>query len=433
MKKILYLLGWILPFFASAAGASSDATVTTDVTAAKSSELLTKFIQKELVNLEPNNTKIDTIFQRMNKTFSTKAWENKFYTSDVREFVGTTVANTAAAVGAVGTALPIVMSAAAYWVVKGDVLMFDTIYGGNDLGKAQDTAGGFFVGIVASKSGTTVNILPVNGYNASGGRYSLPPINGSSTAINVIRIGTAYNQVDASVPPFATFPQPTENNAQRTMKQIEESLFDIDASKEVKWNIADFKMHAMLDLKREREYTLLFGQKGQTYDADGESIYTMDGITNLITKATTLNATPTDAHLNAIAKLVFSGNNGAERRFWFAGSDQMERLASIPTYAKQIEANGTETVLGLKFNKIVTNFGELMVTYVNMLDYAQWGNKGVILDMTKLVKGTRKPLVAEYLKLKESGQKNVKAVLIQETWTNFIQGADEYHAVITNA
>ena len=107
----------------------------------------------------------------------------------------------------------------------------------------------------------------------------------------------------------------------------------------------------------------------------------------------------------------------------------MANLMKVDTVLKQIEAKSTEVVYGIRFNKIETNHGVLLFKRHPLLALAGWSERGIVLDLNYIEKHTFKPMATRKLSLKESGQRNVDAVVIEET-TGLILRYPDTHAII---
>ena len=109
----------------------------------------------------------------------------------------------------------------------------------------------------------------------------------------------------------------------------------------------------------------------------------MNGITRQITKSFELDLsdmTKGNEALVALEKYAFCGNSGSETRILLGGSEFIEAVSKIKAVQKQQEAGNTEVVFGMTWNKIVSNFGTLLLAHAEIFDEYGWSDKGLILD-----------------------------------------------------
>jgi hypothetical protein len=285
-------------------------------------------------------------------------------------------------------------------------------------------------------SSDTLKVIPVNsgaGTITNGVYYGMPLIAADST---ITRIGNAKAEKDAQSAPYAIFPYKESNYAQIHMAQVEESVYQRMHKKEVEWNMDDWRLAAIYDMKRSMEFTSLFGAKKKLYDTIGDEWkYLSGGLSTFINKEVTYEYTGSGATLsNEIflgwAKDIFVGNSGSEKRFMFVGSDLMEYLGSVGTITKQIEAKQVEVVYGINFNRIETPFGVLLIKHHQLLDDVAWGKNGLVLDLNNVERHVFKPMETRELEFIKSGQKMAKGYVIDEAFCLALRYPDT-HCIIT--
>lgn len=227
----------------------------------------------------------------------------------------------------------------------------------------------------------------------------------------LLRLGNAKAETDAQTTPFALQPTPRYNFCQIHMCQVEESVVENLAKKKVAMDFSTYKEQTMWDWKRAMEYTNLFGVAAVvTNPNDGKLVYTSDGLWNQVDKAWEFDASKAfdkAAYVN-MTKYVFSDNNGSERKILFAGDDLIERMSDVSEFQQQIKPENVEVVHGIRFQRIVTNFGELLVKSHKLFRGA-FADSALVLDMSYITKDIYEPLHTKVLNLDESGQKRVMA------------------------
>jgi len=401
-------LGGMVYAVAGAATVSME-TPTTVVAASASSDLLLTNISKKITEMKPAATPLDTILRNISLTENIKAWKSEWYSSDVRG-ISTTVATSfdtsaSGTVDSTGAINTITVTDIHIFAVDDNVLV-EGINGGDDKELVLHI-------VAKNTTAKTISVIAVNGL---GDDEDLVPDIPSTTTI--IRIGNAKSQLDAQTTPYTTFPQKTYNYAQIHMAQIEEGTYLALTAKEVNWDITDYKLQALYDLRRSFELTSLFGARGYKYDPEGEDYkYFSGGIYRYATGALEYTAgAMTEKRFNEWARDIFTGNSGSDTRILFAGKDLMTDMMSVSSVVKQIEAKGTELMFGVKFNKIETSFGTLAVKHHNLFNDVGWAAKGMVLDVNNIERHVFKPMATAKIDLKGSGQKNADAYKVDEAF-----------------
>ena len=393
----------------AAAGAVTMETPDTVIAASASSELLTNTISKKITEMKPSRNPLDTILRNVNLTSKVQSWKSEWYSSDVRG-ISTTVSvsfdtSASGTVDSSGDVNTITVTDIHIFAVDDNVLV-QGINGGDDKELVLHI-------VAKNTSAKTISVIAVNGL---GDDEDLVPDIPSTTTI--IRIGNAKNENDAQTTPYTTFPQKTYNYCQIHMAQIEEGAYLALHAKEVNWDVTDYRMQALYDMRRSFELTSLFGARGYKYDPEGEDWkYFSGGIYRYADGSIEYTSGAlTDKTFNSWARDIFTGNAGSDTRILFAGKTLMNEMASVSSVQKQIEAKGTEMKFGVKFNMIETNFGTLAVKHHDLFNDVGWDAKGMVLDVNNIERHVFKPMAVTKLDLKGSGQKNADAWKIDEAF-----------------
>lgn len=402
------------------ATAVTQQTATTDVTKTKSSTLLLSEISKIITKMRPSATPIDTIIRNVGQTVKVGGWETKYYECDYRgiqDQVHTTV-NATGGSSPAGTTHQVKVKNVHYWNVD-DNLVVNGVPG-------YSGTGDLVLHITAINTGTKyLTVITVNGTGTY--RYDIPEILADT---NITRIGNAKTELAAQTAPYMIYPQPLTNYCQIHMAQVEESLYDQLHNKEVNWDINDFRAQSIYDMRLGMELASLFGAKG--YKTDGANYYYFsNGIVKSITKTDdyTIGSMGTE-DLYSWAKTAFSKNTGSDVRYLFGGGNFIEELNAIEPVVKQQSATNTEVVYGVTFQKIVTNFGVLLVKHHDLFNQIGWDAKGLILDMKNIERHVFKPMDARKLDLIGSGQRNANAYVMDEAFCLITRYPDT-HVVIS--
>lgn len=405
-------------------------TVTTTVTAAASPNLLRPEISNVITKVRPDIFPLDTILRKVGHVGKCDSREYKFYSSAVR---GVPDVLTAEHTQADTETATISVTNIQIWLPD-DVGFFPDVLD-NDGAEIR------FKVVSVDNSGSTIEIVAVNGVGSGGagsGDY-LPTL---PTASKFSRIGNAKGEIDAQNTPYANMPTDTYNYVQIFMCQVEESLLDLQHNKEVEFNINDFQTDAIYDMRRMAEMSMIFGYPQQdVFDPVAQkNVDLMGGARHFITKTISYftDVAGTNATFNSWGKTIFAGNNGSYTRMLFAGNGLVEYLMNIPVIEKQLDANKTEMIAGVKFKLIETFFGDLLLRRHQAFDDVpidateSYTNYGLVLDMDNVERRIRRPTETIELKLDETGQRRVKANRILEEWTVAFRN-EETHAWIEGA
>lgn len=394
---------------------------------AGSADLDVNYVSKKVTQMRPAATPLDTIMRSISNQTIIKSFVTDYYAVDSRPLYDTV--NTQYTKAGDGHAsYDLVVNNVAMWSAD-DTLLVSGITGSDN----QD-----LVCFVVSKSvsANTIKIQPLNGSAGSGttaGMIIIPATIPANTRL--VRMGTAKNELDAQHTPYAIVPVKAYNYMQIFAAQVEEGRFQREHAKEVDWNFTDYEAQNIYDMKMAMEMSFLFGYRYKFYDVTAaKERYSTGGITRYITKALEYGTGGTDRTIDNATfvdwtKSIFTGNSGADTRILFGGDGLTANLLKVDTIQKQIEAKSTEAVYGITFNKIETNFGKLLYKHHGLLDYAGWGDKGIVLDINNIEKHTFKPMQITTLDLIKSGQRLADAVVIMEA-TGVITRYPDTHAII---
>lgn len=239
----------------------------------------------------------------------------------------------------------------------------------------------------------------------------------------IIRHARAMSEIDAQTSPAYQTPDNRYNYCQIHMAQIEESVIHNLHLKEVPFDFTTMKEQAMFEFRRDMELTNLFGVRDSFVNNNGERIYTSAGLFNQIDRkwSRTGSGSYTLADWVAFTKFVFEGNNGSDRRVCLIGADMMEKWSSVDAVNKQFIMQNVETIHGIRFNKIVTNFGELLVKSASGVMVGPYSNMGLVIDPSYIRKDVYEPLHVDSLDLDKTGQRRVKAQRIIENYCLFVE------------
>lgn len=372
-------------------GSMTEGGITHQSTEEDNGEIHDLDLDAVVVKVRPSETPLDTLMRELKnsrKTGSIKTGGWEVGTRDVEDKVTLELAGTS-------DVHDITVGLKNMWM-KDDTVLVPGVSGGD--GKP-------LMLYVLGKDNTNsrLNVVAANPVDGK-----IPSIPADSV---LLRLGNAKAETDAQTTPFALQPTPRYNFCQIHMCQVEESVVENLAKKKVAMDFSTYKEQTMWDWKRAMEYTNLFGVASVvTNPNDGKLVYTSDGLWNQVDKAWEFDAAKAfdkAAYVN-MTKYVFSDNNGSERKILFAGDDLIERMSDVGEFQQQINPENVEVVHGIRFQRIVTNFGELLVKSHKLFRGA-FADSALVLDMSYVTKDVYEPLHTRMLNLDESGQKRVMA------------------------
>ena len=388
--------------FAAAAGDVVQEPVTTETDKA---DVLKPNIAKNITKMHPDKYPFDTILREMGIVVPVKAWKTEYFEVDTRPLEDTlkTALLATGTTSAAWTTFNIEPNALFMWNVDDNVLVQGV--NGSD---AKD-----LVLHVVAITTTALTVIALNGIGDNGA--DIPAL---SAGVGLTRIGNAKEETASQTTPYAVLPNKNYNYCQIHMAQVEQSLYDKLHDKWVNWDLNEFRSEALWDMRGQMEFTSLFGARKYAYDpvlkkykyfAGGALRY----ITNVISKAATGfdNAAFVD-----IAKTIFNNNNGSETRIIFAGSGARATMSKSPSVMKQMEQRDVEVVWGVKFNRIETDFGTLLVKHHPLLNRIGWTNNAFVLDMNNVEKHIFKGMETNSIDFNESGQRKTNADIIDEAF-----------------
>lgn len=365
-------------------------------------DLIVDSVSQKITKMRPASTPLHTIINNISKTVSVGSFRTEYYAVDIKPFTDT---NSAVFTNSGSqTSGDITVGNVKAWSVD-DTVMFPDIAGGDGLP---------LVGCVTSRNVGT-NKITIQALNGTGaGTDVIPNIAITST---MVRMGQAKSELDMQTSAFSIIPEKDFNYCQNFMAQIEASTFDKIQDKEVAWDFSDYEELTIFDMKSAMERSYLFGIKKKFSDAtDAEVKYACGGINSGITKGLTWSRGTGVTNTNFVswAKSIFQDNAGSDTRIMFIGDDLMESMSVISAIEKQLDAKSTEIVHGVEFNKIVTNWGQLLIKRHPMFRMMGWAKNGLVLDIHNIEKHVHVPLKATKLDLIKSGQRNADATVLQE-------------------
>lgn len=374
-------------------------------------EYLDDDLNKAIIKVRPSEVALDTLTRSIGNTRTCNSWECGGWEIGTRDVIDTVNTDVAAAAPEVS----MIVDKKKMWLPS-DMILVD--------GVAGKDGGPLGLYVVSRGNGNAINVVALNSTDGN-----VPALTKGTT---LLRLSTGYSEKAAQASPYNISPTTRKNFCQIHMSQVEETVIHGLQKKKVDLDISTYKEQTIWDMKFGMERQNFFGVKDITQNADGENVYSSEGVwwqcPNIFTFAKDKNWTNTD--YVRMCRQIFDGNNGSDTRFLFAGPGLLERLSFVDAYTKQFGSKQTEVVHGVKVRRIVSDFGELLIRPVSSLFLGSFADCGLVLDMNYVVKYVREPLHSKELSLDESGQRRVKAVRLLEDYGLFLENLPTHCRIV---
>jgi hypothetical protein len=273
-----------------------------------------------------------------------------------------------------------------------------------------------------------IEVYPVNGTLSEDGYRTLPRLN---DGVKLVRMGRAATELDVQTAQFSALPRKANNNCQIFKMQVEQSTMQKIAEKEVGWSFSDQEEAAIIDMRLGMEKNFLFGMKSKIFDpSKNEQVYLTGGIWAQTTHEHMMplkNVKNSD--LVELCSAAFTGTGGSKRKILIAGTKLVEALSNAE-FTKTVNAGETQTIWGIKFREIQSNFGSLYVVHSEVFDQCGHEQDGFVLDPEYLTKYCHVPFSVEKLDLRRSGVRNTDAVVITEASCLVLRFPDAHMRII---
>lgn len=377
---------------------------TTTLTNQLSPSLLRSEIDERIALIRPSSTPLDQI-SRMIGARKANSMRVEYYSVDTKEGHDTVAKTVRDLILSHGQPFTVQVSNAAIFSETETVLLPSvTIPTGTYKGQT-------LVGYISSIDGNELSLIPVNI------ETGLTDISAGTIAegASVIRMGRAARELDVQTAQFIALPRKDYNFCQIFKSQIEESLYQRLADKEVGWNITDQEEVAIMDMRMGMEKSFLFGARSRVClgDTADEVLFT-GGIWNQTDRTHYYDAAgQMQTEMLDIARVAFIGSSGSTRKILLAGSSLLRNLASEPNLSI-ISKEGKKTAWGIDFNVVHTRFGTLYVHLSEVFDLCGKPDSGIVIDPEYITKYVHVPFTADNISFRKQGVRNTEGIVLTE-------------------
>ncbi|MCM1169981.1 MAG: hypothetical protein NC324_08620 [Bacteroides sp.] len=381
-------------------------------------------VVRKITQVRPNATPLDTLLNSISARKTTKAFEVQYFASGVRDKVTSVKTSVAATSGSnAPTAMITVELENGMFADTHDVIMFPEI---TDTSDGRELTAHVFK---RDSGNSTISMMVINGKGAN--KRDIPAIPEGS---KVVRIGKAMDERAARCEDFAIIPDDDSNYCQIFMSTLSEGFYQKMAKKRVDFDITELKDSALYDFRRQKEGAALFGKKAKLISpVTGLEHYHMDGIATIIGRHKTINFNASEKVSDAVvdwAKAIFRGNNGSDVRYAFAGDDIISWMSKGADVQKFMDANAVEMKHGIRFNKIETNFGTLLIKSHPDFEAYGYSNKMLVFDPEYIDLYHRLPMGTRIIDNEKNGTERSTSYVMEEAFCPIVTNPD-VHALIS--
>lgn len=409
-----------------------------DITDGNKPKYIADDLDSKLIQIKPSDFPLDTLTRELKNTAKATNFVVNGFEIGTRDALDVTTAAVEAG-KVVGGTVNIPVSKIGMWLVSDVLVIGGTLPNGKTLADTDALADivptldrdGKPIALLVTALGQDGTSIVCKLINENVNLAKKVPAIAANTVL--IRLSNAVTERQAQAEAWNPLPGSYQNYCQIHMRQIEETVLHKLVAKNVKYDFNLMRDQVLYEMKMAMERTNWLGTKGTTQDANGKLVYASDGVWAQVENQISLdksNPITDDIFINTIARPVFENNNGAEQRIFVAGNGLLARLYNASTYSKQIDAKNPEVVLGIKFNRITTPFGDLLIKPMGSLFTGAFANSGIIIDPNYIVKRQLEPLQTTTLELDKTGQARANAARILETYCLMVQNQPVHTKVV---
>lgn len=379
--------------------------LTTSLTNQLAPGLIRNEIDERIAKIRPSSTPLDQI-SRMVGARKAASMRVDYYSVNTKEGRSQTSRPMRSLTISAGTPFTLPVKDGAIFSETETVLIPKvTIPQGNNKDQA-------LVGYIASVDGNDLSVVPVN-LDESLTELTISSLNEGA---EVIRMGRAARELDVQTAQYVALPKKDYNYCQIFKSQVEESLYQRLADKEVGWNFTDQEEVAVMDMRLGMEKSFLFGSRARIkVGATDDEILFTGGIWNQTTRSFKLR--PLDqfsaSELIELSRAAFSGRSGSTRKVLLGGSGLIESISKAYADSPTLYSE-KKNVWGIDFYLVTTKFGSLYVHHSEVFDLCGKENCGMVIDPDYITKYVHVPFTADRISFRKQGVRNTEGVVLTE-------------------
>jgi len=257
------------------------------------------------------------------------------------------------------------------------------------------------------------------------------------------RMGPAHPELGVKNDAVMTNPSSDYNYAQKFITSVVYSNWLMLTQLFTNYSFSMVTNLALQDFRYGQEYAFMFGLRSKfsaTKTGGGtETINTTGGLTYYIDQEIEYgtgggDTTITETDIVDFTKTMRIGNNGADTRYLWAGSDFISSLnKGVMNDSTRFVQKDYDTVYGLSFTVLYSFFGTINVMYAPLMDQTEYISKGFLLDMQFIDKFVFQPFKqtnTDLLKLREA---DAQSVDMMETCGMVVRNIDTHFVFVVKA
>lgn len=253
--------------------------------------------------------------------------------------------------------------------------------------------------------------------DTNGDLVNIPAITANSRCT---RMGTVAAELDVKNDAIAQKPTSDYNYAQKFITSVVYSNRLMMTQLFTNYSYSMVTNLALQDFRYGQEMSFMFGQRSQyevpNATATGnETVNQTGGLEFFIDQVVEYPSTITESDIVDFTETMRVGNNGADKRFLFAGSKTISALnKGVMSQSTRFVQKEYDTVYGLSFTSLYSFFGTIYVTYAPLLDQSDYINKGFLLDMDYIDKFVFQPFSETQVDLKKLREADAHSIDMME-------------------
>ena len=251
------------------------------------------------------------------------------------------------------------------------------------------------------------------------------------------RMGTAHSELAVKNTAVMQSPVSDYNYAQKFITSVVYSNWLMMTQLFTNYSFSLITNLALQDFRYGQEFSFMFGVRSKFSvnppSGGSEEINATGGLTQYIDQIIEYgtgggNTTITETDIVDFTKQMRVGNNGADTRYLFAGSELISSLnKGVMSDSTRFVQKDYDTVYGLSFTVLYSFFGTINVMYAPLMDQSDFRDRGFLLDMQFVDKFVFQPFrqtQVDLWKLRESDAKSIDMVetcglVVRNTDTHF--------------
>ncbi len=393
----------------------SGSPLTTTITESVEPGLLRSHVDERIARIRPSSTPLDQI-SRMVGARRAGSMKVDYYSVDTKP--GSTIVTATVSSSEVKAGGTFDVNVKDKGVISvSETVMFPDV-------KMPD--GSPLVCYVDKVTDTTVSLRPIGAEGAAS--VSVPAIR---TGASVVRMGRAAGELDVQTGCYTALPKKGFNYCQIFKAQVEESMLQRLADKEVGWTFSDQEESAIVDMRLGMEKSYLFGCRSRLDMADGSQVMLTGGIWAQAGREVRYKpAELTEDVLAGILCKAFTNGGGSTQKVLLAGSELIAALSRLDK-VRVVSDGDKKVVWGIDFDRITSKFGTVYVKLSEIFDSCGMPANGIIVDPEYITKYTHIPFKAERISFHKQGLRNTEGVVLTEASCLVLRYPDAHMRIIS--